>query len=237
LAPLLEIQDLRVAYGKAAILKGVSLALEKGEVVGVIGPNGAGKTTLLRAIAGLTPSEGDIRYAGERINSLPAHRIVRRRVILCPERRRLFPEMSVRRNLEMGAYLRRDKAEIRRDLEEVLELFPALGRRLHNQAGTMSGGEQQMLAVARSLMSRPELLMLDEPSFGLAPLVKKAIMQTLLHIRRRGLTILLSEQDTKLAFEAVEKAYVLENGRINIAGSTESLLADPHVKEAYLGLA
>ncbi|MEW5913547.1 MAG: ABC transporter ATP-binding protein [Thermodesulfobacteriota bacterium] len=237
MAPLLEIQDLQVAYGKAAILKGVSLALNKGEVVGVIGPNGAGKTTLLRAIAGLAPSQGEIRYADQRISGLPAHQIVRRGIILCPERRRLFPEMTVRRNLEMGAYLRRDKAQVQRDLEEMLELFPALGRRLRNQAGTMSGGEQQMLAVARSLMSRPDLFMLDEPSFGLAPLVKKAIMQTLLHIRGRGLTILLSEQDTKLAFEAVEKAYVLENGRINIAGSTQDLLADPHVKEAYLGLA
>jgi len=234
---LLEVTDLHVSYGKAAVVKGVSFSLDEGEVVGIIGPNGAGKTTLMRAVSGLTPGRGVIEFAGENLTRLPAHEIVKRRVVLCPERRRLFPEMSVRRNLQMGAYLRRDHRAVARDLEEILTLFPALRRRLKNPAGTMSGGEQQMLAVARALMAGPRLLMLDEPSFGLAPLVKKAIVQTLMEIRRTGLTILLCEQDTRLAFQAVDRAFVLENGAISLQGETAGLMADPHVKEAYLGLA
>jgi branched-chain amino acid transport system ATP-binding protein len=234
---LLEVKDLHVFYGKAAVLKGIKLCLETGDVVGVIGPNGAGKTTLMRAICGLTRGQGTIKFAGESINGLPPHEIVKRSIVLCPERRRLFPEMTVRRNLAMGAYLRQDKNKVQADLEEILILFPALKRRLNNPAGTMSGGEQQMLAVARSLMSKPNLLMLDEPSFGLAPLVKKAISETLLEIRKKGLTILLSEQDTRLAFNTVKRAYVMENGKIFTEGTTESLTINPYIKEAYLGLA
>lgn len=234
---LLEVKDLHVSYGKAAVLKGIQIYLETGDVVGVIGPNGAGKTTLMRAISGLTPGQGTIKFGGESINGLPPHEIVKRSIVLCPERRRLFPEMTVRRNLAMGAYLRRDKKKVQADLEEILILFPALKRRLKNPAGTMSGGEQQMLAVARSLMSKPTLLMLDEPSFGLAPLVKKAITETLLEIRKKGLSILLSEQDTRLAFNTVKRAYVMENGKIFTEGTTESLAVNPYIKEAYLGLA
>jgi branched-chain amino acid transport system ATP-binding protein len=234
---LLEVKDLYVSYGKAAVLRGIKISLETGDVVGVIGPNGAGKTTLMRAVSGLTRGQGTIKFAGESINGLPPHEIVKRSIVLCPERRRLFPEMTVGRNLAMGAYLRQDKKKVQADLEEILILFPALKRRLNNPAGTMSGGEQQMLAVARSLMSKPTLLMLDEPSFGLAPLVKKAITETLLEIRKKGLSILLCEQDTRLAFNTVKRAYVMENGKIFTQGSTESLAVNPYIKEAYLGLA
>jgi branched-chain amino acid transport system ATP-binding protein len=234
---LLEISDLLVSYGKAAVLLGISLSLHDGEFIGVIGPNGVGKTTLLRAISGLTPARGDIRFANEMLNHLPVHEIVRKGIILCPERRRLFAEMTVLRNLEMGAYLRADKKEIRQDLEKIFELFPRLKERGKNMASTLSGGEQQMLAVARSLMASPKLLMLDEPSFGLAPLVKQLITAILKEIQKKGMTILLSEQDALLALNTAERIYVLENGRIAIEGSREDLMANLHVKEAYLGLA
>jgi branched-chain amino acid transport system ATP-binding protein len=234
---LLEVTDLYVSYGKAAVLLGITLSLQDGEFIGVIGPNGVGKTTLLRAISGLTPARGDIQFANERINHLPAHEIVRKGIILCPERRRLFAEMTVLRNLEMGAYLRMDKEQIRRDLGKIFELFPRLKERGKNMASTLSGGEQQMLAVARSLMANPKLLMLDEPSFGLAPLVKRLITGILKEIQKKGITILLSEQDALLALNTTERIYVLENGRVAIEGSREDLMVNSHVKEAYLGLA
>ncbi len=234
---LLEVKGLRVAYGKAEVLREIDFSLAAGEVVGIIGPNGAGKTTLLRAIAGLISGQGSIAFEGHPIGGLPAHQVVAMGVVLCPERRRLFPEMTAWRNLAMGAYLRKDRDGIRRDLEMVQELFPGLQRRIDSLAGNLSGGEQQMLAVARALMSRPKLLMLDEPSFGLAPLVKKAITRTLGEIRKQGITILLAEQDSRLAFESVERVHVLENGMINQVGTPQELMADPQIKEAYLGLA
>jgi branched-chain amino acid transport system ATP-binding protein len=234
---LLEIVDLYVSYGKATILQGITMMLESGELAAVIGPNGAGKTTLVRTITGLTPGRGNIRFEGNAINQLPPYEIVKKRVVLCPERRRLFSEMTVLRNLEMGAYLRKDKAGCRRDLDKIFVLFPRLKEREKNLAGTLSGGEQQMLAVARSLMSNPKLLMLDEPSFGLAPKVKEAISGTLKEIRKEAITILLTEQDSRLAFSTAEKIYVMENGRIAIEGNRENVIADKHVKEAYLGLA
>lgn len=235
--PLLEVIDLYVSYGKASILQGVTLSLVDEELAAVIGPNGAGKTTLLRAISGLTPGRGSIKFSGEKIEHLPAHEIVKKRIVLCPERRRLFPEMTVLRNLEMGAYLRRDKEEFHRDLEKIFDLFPSLRERKKNMAATLSGGEQQMLALARALMSKPKLFMLDEPSFGLAPKVKEVIIEILKGIRKEGITILLAEQDARLAFDTAERIYVLENGKIYIQGNRENLMANAHVKEAYLGLA
>lgn len=234
---LLEIVDLYVSYGKAAILQGITMRLESEELAAVIGPNGAGKTTLMRTIAGLTLGRGSINFEGNAINHLPPYEIVKKRIVLCPERRRLFSGMTVWRNLEMGAYLRKDKAGLRRDLDKIYTLFPRLKEREKNLAGTLSGGEQQMLAVARSLMSNPKLLMLDEPSFGLAPKVKEIISGTLKEIRREGITILLTEQDSRLAFSTAEKIYVMENGQIAIEGNRENVIADKHVKEAYLGLA
>ncbi len=234
---LLEIVDLYVSYGKAAILQGITMRLESEELAAVIGPNGAGKTTLMRTIAGLTLGRGSINFEGNAINHLPPYEIVKKRIVLCPERRRLFSGMTVWRNLEMGAYLRKDKAGLRRDLDKIYTLFPRLKEREKNLAGTLSGGEQQMLAVARSLMSNPKLLMLDEPSFGLAPKVKEIISGTLKEIRREGITILLTEQDSRLAFSTAEKIYVMENGQIAIEGNRENVIADKHVKEAYLGIA
>lgn len=237
LLSLLEIVDLYVSYGKAAILQGITMMLESEELAAVIGPNGAGKTTLVRTISGLTQGRGNIRFEGNVINHLPPYEIVKKRIVLCPERRRLFSGMTVWRNLEMGAYLRKDKVGFRRDLDKIFVLFPRLKEREKNLAGTLSGGEQQMLAVARSLMSNPKLLMLDEPSFGLAPKVKETISGTLKEIRKEGITILLTEQDSRLAFSTAEKIYVMENGQIAIEGNRENVIADKHVREAYLGLA
>ncbi len=233
---LLEIVDLSVSYGKAAILQGVTMALESRELAAVIGPNGAGKTTLMRSIMGLTPGRGSIRFEGNAIEHLPSYEIVKKRIVLCPERRRLFSGMTVMRNLEMGAYLRKDREGLHRDAEKMFNLFPRLKERAKNLAGTLSGGEQQMLAVARSLMSSPKLLMLDEPSFGLAPKVREMISQTLKQIREEGIAILLTEQDARLAFSTAEAIYVMENGKIAIQGSRANVMADKHVKEAYLGL-
>jgi branched-chain amino acid transport system ATP-binding protein len=235
--PLLEIIDLAVSYGKAAILHGIDLSMEEEELVSIIGPNGAGKTTLIRSIMGFTSPQGKITFLGEPIERLPPHEIVRRRIALCPERRRLFPEMTILRNLQMGAYLRKNRENIHRDLEKIFTLFPALRGRKKNRAATLSGGEQQMLAVARALMSNPRLLMLDEPSFGLAPLVKSLLTDIFREIRGEGITILLAEQDALLALETADRSYVLENGRIAFEGKREDLITDPHVKEAYLGLA
>jgi branched-chain amino acid transport system ATP-binding protein len=237
LLPLLEVIDLSVSYFKAAILHGVNLSLVEGELVSIIGPNGAGKTTLMRSLLGLTSRQGSITYLGERIEDLPPHEIVKKGIVLCPERRRLFPEMTVLRNLEMGAYTRKSKMEVRRDIEKMFTLFPSLRRRKGNAAATLSGGEQQMLAVARALMSNPKLLLLDEPSFGLAPLIKTLFIDIFHEIRKEGITILLAEQDALLALETADRSYVLESGRIATEGKREDLIVNPHVKEAYLGLA
>lgn len=235
--PLLEIIDLAVSYGKAAILHGISLSLEQDELVSIIGPNGAGKTTLMRSVLGFTSRQGSIRYLGRGIEDLAPHEIAKKGIALCPEKRRLFQEMTVMRNLEMGAYLRKNKNEVQRDLEKIFTLFPSLEKRRKNEAATLSGGEQQMLAVARALMLNPKLLMLDEPSFGLAPQVKKLLVDIFREIRKEGITVFLAEQDALLALQSADRSYVLENGKIATEGTREHLITDPHVKEAYLGLA
>jgi branched-chain amino acid transport system ATP-binding protein len=236
--PLFEIRDLWVSYGKAQILEGVAMEVEAKELVAVIGPNGAGKTTLLRAISRVAALRGSIFFEGQRVDHLTPVEVVKRGIIHCPERRRLFPDLSVEDNLRMGAYLRsKDKEGIQKDLEKMFNLFPILRDRSNQEARTLSGGEQQMLAIARSLMSRPKLLMLDEPSMGLAILVKEAIADTVKSIKEAGVTILLVEQDAGLAFEMADRVYVLEQGKIALQGLPEKLMKDPYIKEIYLGLA
>ena len=234
---MFEIRDLWVSYGKAQILEGVSMQIETKELVAVIGPNGAGKTTLLRAISRVAALRGSIIFEGQRVDHLTPVEVVKRGIIHCPERRRLFPELSVETNLMMGAYLRsKDKEGIRRDLGRMFTLFPILRDRSAQEARTLSGGEQQMLAIARSLMSQPKLLMLDEPSMGLALLVKEAIVNTVKSIREEGMTILLVEQDAGLAFGIADRVYVLEQGKIALHGLPENLMKDSYVKEIYLGV-
>jgi branched-chain amino acid transport system ATP-binding protein len=236
--PQVEIQDLRVAYGKAKILEGISMEVESRELVSVIGPNGAGKTTLLRAISRVAESQGSISFEGTRVDHLSPVEVVKRGIIHCPERRRLFPDLSVQNNLEMGAFLRhKDKEGIERDMQRMFTLFPILRERRTQDARTLSGGEQQMLAIARSLMSKPKLLMLDEPSMGLAVLVKRFLGETIKGIREDGVTILLVEQDADLAFSVAERVYVLEHGKVALQGVPENLMKNPHVKEIYLGIA
>ena len=236
--PQVEIQDLRVAYGKAKILEGVSMEVEPRELVSVIGPNGAGKTTLLRAISRVAESQGSISFEGTRVDHLSPVEVVKRGIIHCPERRRLFPDLSVQNNLEMGAFLRhKEKEGIERDMQRMFALFPILRERRTQDARTLSGGEQQMLAIARSLMSKPKLLMLDEPSMGLAVLVKRFLGETIKGIREDGVTILLVEQDADLAFSVAERVYVLEHGKVALQGVPENLMKNPHVKEIYLGIA
>jgi len=235
--PLVEIRDLWVSYGKAQILEGVSMEVEAEELVAVIGPNGAGKTTLLRAISRVAEPLGHIFFAGLRIDNLSPVEIVKKGIIHCPERRRLFPDLSVEDNLQMGAYLRsKDREGIMKDLERMFNLFPILRERRTQDAGTLSGGEQQMLAIARSLMSQPKFLMLDEPSLGLAILVKKLIADTIRGIREDGVTILLVEQDADLAFDLADRVYVLEHGKVALQGLPKDLMNDPYIKEIYLGI-
>lgn len=234
---MLSVEGLSVHYGKAQALEDVSLTVERGEFLALIGPNGAGKTTLLNTIAGLLkPSAGEIRFRGTRTDLLPAFEVVKLRMSLCPENRHLAPEMTVLENLELGAYLRKDKPEIARDLEWVFTLFPRLKERHKQLAGTLSGGEQQMLAIGRSLMSRPLLLMLDEPSLGLAPLMKERIFEKIAEIRESGVTVLLVEQDASLALNLADRAYVMENGRVILEGYGKFLLENPYVVETYLGI-
>ena len=236
--PQVEIQDLRVAYGKAKILEGVSIDVEKRELVTVIGPNGAGKTTLLRAISRVAESQGSISFEGDRVNHLSPVEVVKRGIIHCPERRRLFPDLSVQVNLEMGAFLRyKDKEGVQKDMEKMFNIFPILQERRAQDARTLSGGEQQMLAIARSLMSQPKFLMLDEPSMGLALLVKRFLAETIKGIQKNGVTVLLVEQDADLAFSVADRVYVLEHGKVALQGLPENLMKNPHVKEIYLGIA
>ncbi len=236
--PQVEIQDLRVSYGKARILEGVSMEVEQRELVSVIGPNGAGKTTLLRAISGVAEPQGSVTFEGQRIDRLSPVQVVKRGIIHCPERRRLFPDLSVEDNLKMGAYLRgKDKDGVARDLERMFKLFPILRERRTQDARTLSGGEQQMLAIARSLMSQPKFLMLDEPSMGLALLVKKFLAETIKGIRDDGVTTLLVEQDADLAFSVADRVYVLEHGKVALQGVPQDLMKNPYVKEIYLGIA
>ena len=232
---LLEVTDLRTRYGAIEALKGISLTVEAGEVVTLIGSNGAGKTTTLRSISGLTPaSRGKIVFAGEEITRVPAHEIVVRGIALAPEGRHCFPRMTVRENLDLGAHRRRGP-EIAEDLARVYELFPQLKERARQKAGTMSGGEQQMLAIGRALMARPKLLMLDEPSLGIAPVLVQRIYQTIGEINRSGVAILLVEQNANYALDAAARGYVFETGRIVLADDSARLRDDPEVQRAYLG--
>jgi branched-chain amino acid transport system ATP-binding protein len=234
--PLLEVSAIRARYGAIEALKGVSLTVDAGEVVTLIGSNGAGKSTTLRAVAGLTPAfAGRITFDGEDITGVPADEIVTRGIALSPEGRRCFSRMTVRENLDLGAYRRRDTAAIASDMERVFELFPRLNERADQKAGTMSGGEQQMLAIGRALMAKPRLLLLDEPSLGIAPVLVDRIYETIGEIHRSGVAILLVEQNAHRALDAADRGYVLETGRVALTDGTASLRHDPRVQEAYLG--
>jgi branched-chain amino acid transport system ATP-binding protein len=232
---LLEVSDLHAHYGAIEALKGISLTVDEGQVVTLIGSNGAGKTTTLRSISGLTPaSAGTVTFAGEDITGMPADQIVTRGIALAPEGRRCFPRMTVRENLDLGAYRRRGPA-IAADLKRVFTLFPRLEERERQKAGTLSGGEQQMLAIGRAMMASPRLLLLDEPSLGIAPVLTDRIYQTIEEIHSLGVAILLVEQNANRALEAAGRGYVLETGRVVLADDTSSLQRDPKVQEAYLG--
>jgi branched-chain amino acid transport system ATP-binding protein len=232
---LLEVDDIVTAYGSIEALKGITLKVDEGEVVTLIGSNGAGKSTTLRSISGLTPPKsGSIRYRDEEISTTPAQEIVRLGISQSPEGRRCFQRMSVRENLELGAYLRRD-ANVIKDLDRVLELFPRLKERERQKAGTMSGGEQQMLAIGRALMADPTLLLLDEPSMGLAPILVDRIYETVAEINRQGTTILLVEQNANYALEVSTRGYVLETGKVALSDSSSALRDNPDVQKAYLG--
>jgi branched-chain amino acid transport system ATP-binding protein len=232
---LLEVDEIHAHYGSIEALKGVSLTVDEGEVVTLIGSNGAGKSTTLRSISGLTPaSSGAITFADKQITRLPAHEIVGRGIALVPEGRRCFPRMTVRENLDLGSYRRRGES-VTEDLDRVFALFPRLQERERQKAGTMSGGEQQMLAIGRALMARPALLMLDEPSMGIAPILVQRIYETIREINRQGVTILLVEQNANYALDIAARGYVLETGQVALADSSEQLRTDPEVQRAYLG--
>ncbi|HKH17983.1 MAG TPA: ABC transporter ATP-binding protein [Solirubrobacteraceae bacterium] len=235
MAPLLEVDDIHTSYGSIEALKGISLTVDEGEVVTLIGSNGAGKSTTLRSISGLSPPRtGSIKFRGEEISTLPAQEIVRLGISQSPEGRRCFQRMTVRENLELGAYLRRD-ANVSGDLERVLDLFPRLREREKQKAGTMSGGEQQMLAMGRALMADPSLLLLDEPSMGLAPILVERIYETVAEINQQGTTILLVEQNANYALEVSSRGYVLETGKVVLADESAALRDNPEVQNAYLG--
>ena len=236
MSALLEISNLKVAYGKILAVKGISLTVNKGEIVTLIGSNGAGKSTTLRTISGLLhPKSGEITFKGEKISGRQGHEIVAKGICQSPEGRRIFPRMTVAENLDLGAFLRNDKEAIALDQENVLMLFPRLRERLSQRAGTLSGGEQQMLAVARAMMGRPELLLLDEPSMGLAPVLVELIFDTISKIREMGTTVLLVEQNALAALDVADRAYVLESGLIKMSGDAKELLKNDEVAKAYLG--
>jgi branched-chain amino acid transport system ATP-binding protein len=232
--PLLEVDDIHTFYGNIEALKGISLTVDEGEIVTLIGSNGAGKSTTLRSISGVTPPrKGAIRFAGEEINGVPPQNIVQRGISQSPEGRHVFPRMTVRENLDMGAYLRRD--DYSEDMERVFELFPRLKERERQKAGTMSGGEQQMLAIGRALMARPKLLLLDEPSMGIAPILVDRIYETINAINEQGTTILLVEQSATHALNASSRGYVLATGEVALADSSSALQENEEVQKAYLG--
>jgi branched-chain amino acid transport system ATP-binding protein len=233
---LLDVKGLKVAYGGINAVKGIDLEVRAGELVALIGANGAGKTSTLKALAGLIkPAAGRIHYNGEDITALPAHELVRRGLALVPEGRGVFGRLTVEENLAMGAYTRRDQARVQVDFDRVYGSLPRLAERRRQPAGTLSGGEQQMLAIGRALMSRPKLLLLDEPSMGLAPLMVQNIFETIRAIAAEGATLLLVEQNAKLALETCQRGYVMESGCIATVDSSRRLLADPQVRRAYLG--
>jgi branched-chain amino acid transport system ATP-binding protein len=232
---LLELDDVHTYYGNIEALKGISITVNEGEIVTLIGSNGAGKSTTLRSISGLTPPRvGSIKFKGKDIGETPPQEIVRLGISLSPEGRKIFPRMSVRENLDLGAYLRRD-ADVQSDLDRVFDLFPRLKEREKQKAGTMSGGEQQMLAMGRALMARPQVLLLDEPSMGLAPVLVERIYETVEEINKQGTTILLVEQNANFALGVSNRAYVLEVGTISLSDDSEKLRENPEVQRAYLG--
>ncbi|MGP4019840.1 ABC transporter ATP-binding protein [Saccharopolyspora sp. 5N708] len=234
--PLLDLDDVHVHYGNIAAVQGLSLHVRSGEIVTLIGSNGAGKSTTLRTISGLLrPRRGTITFQGRRLNGVAEHDIVRRGIAHAPEGRRIFPLMTVAENLELGAFARKDKKAITEDLHNVLELFPRLRERIRQQAGTMSGGEQQMLAVGRALMARPRLLLLDEPSMGLAPVLVDLIFDTITRIREQGTTVLLVEQNALAALAVADRAYVLESGTLKLHGTAANLAKNNEIANAYLG--
>jgi branched-chain amino acid transport system ATP-binding protein len=248
---LLEVSNLTVCYDKAMIINDISMHVQQGELVSLVGPNGAGKSTLLRAITGLViwekgikrgtrggdiTLEGTVMFEGERIERTPAHKITQKGLIHCPERRRPFREMSVKENLDAGAYLEKDKDQTRKNLDNVYKLFPVLKERANQISGTLSGGEQQMLAVGRALMSSPKLLCIDEPSTGLAPIMKDEVFKKIKEIRRMGITVLLVEQEVSAVFAMADRNYVLSSGKIIAEGSGDQLLKDEVLRKTYLGL-
>jgi branched-chain amino acid transport system ATP-binding protein len=233
---MLTLSKVSTRYGAVQALTEVSLTVEKGQVATLIGANGAGKSTTLRSIMGLArPYAGEIHFEGKKLNKMATHDVAALGIALVPEGRAIFANLTVLENLEMGAYMQRDKARIRKDLDHVQAIFPRVKERLGQLAGTLSGGEQQMVAIGRALMARPRLLLLDEPSLGLAPLVVQTIFEAIAHINSEGTTILLVEQNANLALHRSQKAYVLETGRILMEGPSKELASDPRVKEAYLG--
>jgi branched-chain amino acid transport system ATP-binding protein len=233
---MLTLEGLECRYGKVAAVRGLALEVHKGELVSLIGANGAGKTTTLKAISGvLAPNAGRIVFEGEDITRAGARRVLQRGIAHCPEGRRVFPYMTVRENLEMGCYLRRDAAGIAADMERLYERFPILRERRDQAAGTLSGGEQQMLAISRALMSRPKLVLFDEPSLGLAPNIVERTFEIIRTIRAEGVTVVMVEQNAAAALELSDRAYVLEQGRVTLSGTGQALLDDPHVRKAYLG--
>ncbi|MDD3307019.1 MAG: ABC transporter ATP-binding protein [Acetobacterium sp.] len=233
---MLKVKDLNVHYGKIHAIKGISFEVNKGEIVTLIGANGAGKTTILQTISGLLkPSEGMISFEGENLNKIPAHQIPVMGIAHVPEGRRIFAEMTVFENLQMGAYIRKDKIQIQEDMEKIFLNFPRLKERIKQIAGTLSGGEQQMLAMGRALMTRPQLILLDEPSMGLAPLLVDEIFNMIQTVNDAGTTVLLVEQNANKALHIANRAYVLETGYIKLSGNARDLLVNPEVQQAYLG--
>ncbi len=233
----LELRNVRVGYGSVEALKGISLQIDRGRSVCLLGANGAGKSTALRAISALVPlKSGEIYFNGERIDGLAPHHVVRKGIIQVPEERRLFPEMTVLENLEMGAYLGKDKRSLRESLEEVRAIFPPLKNKLKQEAGTLSGGEQQMAAIGRALMSRPRLLLMDEPTLGLSPILCEAVMESVVKIKQRGTSLLLSEQNAELALGASDVGYIMRLGEIVLHGTSTELMTDERVRKAYLGI-
>lgn len=233
---LLEVDNIAISYEKIEALKGVSIAMEAGEIVAIIGANGAGKTTLINTISGvLKPHQGRISFKGEEITRWPAYQVARRRIVQVPEGRKVFNKLTVLENLEMGAFANSDKKWIAESIEKMQKLFPILKERRNQPAGTLSGGEQQMLAIARGLMGNPELLMFDEPSMGLAPVVVERVFQTIKEINQSGITCLLVEQNARKSLQIAHRAYVLETGKIVLSDSSENLLQNEQVKQAYLG--
>jgi len=236
MSSLLKVDNLEVYYGSIHALKGVSFHIEKGEIISLIGANGAGKTTILRAISGIVPSQGTISIEGKSLGEVPSYKRVSLGIAQSPEGRGVFPNMSVLENLEMGAYSRNDKSEIAADMKRCLELFPRLKERLWQLAGTMSGGEQQMLAISRALMCKPKILLLDEPSLGLAPKIVAQIFEIIKKVNSEGVTILLVEQNAKQALKISHRAYVLETGKISMQGLGSELLNNDDVRRSYLGI-